>query len=91
MIIGKERQKSKVIDCTINPKWREAYDFYWYEEQDEEIEFTIFDKDVGSKDDFMGRYVAVFLQPLLFLHSRAISQMVVNFSHGEFILVVHNF
>ncbi len=53
--LGKERQKSKVISCTTNPKWREAFDLYWYEEMDDELEITIWDKDIGAKDDFMGR------------------------------------
>jgi len=55
--LGKERFKSKSISCTINPKWREAFDLYWYEEFDHELSVTVWDKDVGSKDDFMGRLV----------------------------------
>ncbi len=53
--LGRERQKTKSISNTVNPKWREAFDFYWYEELDNTMEITIWDKDVGSKDDFMGR------------------------------------
>ena len=55
--LGKERCKTKSISCTINPKWREAFDLYWYEEIDNEMEISVWDKDVGSKDDFMGRFV----------------------------------
>ena len=55
--MGKEKYKTKSIDGTVNPKWREAFDFNWFEEYDNEIEITIWDKDVGSKDDFMGRSV----------------------------------
>ena len=55
LALGRERQKSKCISSTINPKWREAFDFYWYEEMDSVLEIGIWDKDVGSKDDFMGR------------------------------------
>ena len=41
---------------TLNPKWREALDLYWYEEQDDDmLEISIWDYDVGSKDEFMGR------------------------------------
>ena len=54
-ILGREKQKSKSISNTVNPKWRESFDFYWYEELDSFMEITIWDKDVGSKDDFMGR------------------------------------
>ena len=55
--LGKERFKSKSISCTINPKWRESFDLYWHEEFDNELSLTIWDKDIGAKDDFMGRCV----------------------------------
>ena len=42
----------------IHGHCREAWDFSW-SEQDETnngvLEITVWDKDVGSKDDFMGR------------------------------------
>ena len=53
--LGKEKYKSKSKSETINPKWRESFDFNWYEELDNELEVSVWDKDVGSKDDFMGR------------------------------------
>lgn len=53
--LGREKFKTKSISNTINPKWREGFDLYWYEEFDSELEMTIWDKDLGSKDDFMGR------------------------------------
>ena len=53
--LGKEKFKSKSKSETINPKWRESFDFNWYEEFDSELEVSVWDKDVGSKDDFMGR------------------------------------
>ena len=28
--LGRERHKSKSISSTVNPKWREAFDLYWY-------------------------------------------------------------
>ena len=58
--LGKERFKSKSISCTINPKWRESFDLYWHEEFDNELSLTIWDKDIGAKDDFMGRCVLNF-------------------------------
>ncbi len=30
--LGKEKAKTKSISGTINPKWREGFDFYWYED-----------------------------------------------------------
>lgn len=53
--LGREKFKTKSISKTVNPKWREGFDLYWYEEFDNEIEISIYDKDIGSKDDFMGR------------------------------------
>lgn len=55
MAVGREKHKSKCIANTVNPKWRESFDFYWYEELDSFMDISIWDKDVGSKDDFMGR------------------------------------
>ena len=37
LALGKERQKSKVIPCTLNPKWREGFDLYWQEDTDDQI------------------------------------------------------
>ena len=54
LALGKERQKSKVIPCTLNPKWREGFDLYWQEDTDDQMEITIWDRDVGAKDDFIG-------------------------------------
>ena len=28
--LGKEKAKTKVINNTLNPKWREAMDLFWY-------------------------------------------------------------
>ena len=56
VVIGKEKDRTKSIPSTVNPKWREALDLYWYEEQDDDmLEISIWDYDVGSKDEFMGR------------------------------------
>ncbi|TRY67420.1 hypothetical protein TCAL_09079 [Tigriopus californicus] len=57
LALGREKFKTKSISNTINPKWREGFDLYWYEEFDSELEMSIWDKDIGSKDDFMGSEV----------------------------------
>lgn len=53
--LGKEKNKTKTISHTVNPKWREGFDMYWYSEYDDYLDVSVWDKDIGSKDDFMGR------------------------------------
>lgn len=56
--LAKERCRSRTISKTVNPKWREGFDLFWNEDgSDHDLEFSLFDKDIGSKDDFMGKYV----------------------------------
>ena len=52
-----------MINNTLNPKWREAIDLFWYEEVDAIIDIALYDHDVGGKDDRMGR-VAIDLREL---------------------------
>lgn len=55
--LGKEKNKTKNIPHTVNPKWREGFNLYWYEEYDDYLAITILDRDIGSKskEGFMGR------------------------------------
>ncbi|XP_066509294.1 multiple C2 and transmembrane domain-containing protein 1-like isoform X1 [Hoplias malabaricus] len=53
--MGHQKYKSKTINKTLNPQWREQFDFHLYEEQGGFIDITVWDKDAGKKDDFMGR------------------------------------
>ncbi|XP_070543600.1 multiple C2 and transmembrane domain-containing protein 1-like isoform X2 [Ptychodera flava] len=53
--LGNQKYKSKTIARTTNPKWREQFDLYWFEDQSSVLEVAVFDHDVGSKDDLMGR------------------------------------
>ncbi|KAL6465384.1 hypothetical protein MHYP_G00255170 [Metynnis hypsauchen] len=53
--MGHQKYKSKTIHKTLNPQWREQFDFHLYDEQGGFIDITIWDKDAGKKDDFMGR------------------------------------
>uniref|UniRef100_A0A6Q2YSL0 C2 domain-containing protein n=1 Tax=Esox lucius TaxID=8010 RepID=A0A6Q2YSL0_ESOLU len=52
--MGHQKYKSK-IPKTLNPQWREQFDFHLYEEHGGFIDITVWDKDAGKKDDFMGR------------------------------------
>ncbi len=45
----------QTIPKTLNPQWREQFDFHLYDEQGGFVDITVWDKDAGKKDDFMGR------------------------------------
>ncbi|XP_078572955.1 multiple C2 and transmembrane domain-containing protein 1-like isoform X9 [Branchiostoma floridae x Branchiostoma japonicum] len=53
--LGNEKYKSKVAGKTLNPRWLEQFDLHMYDDQTSVLEISVWDKDVGSKDDFMGR------------------------------------
>ncbi|XP_068995084.1 multiple C2 and transmembrane domain-containing protein 1 isoform X6 [Embiotoca jacksoni] len=53
--MGHQKYKSKTISKTLNPQWREQFDFHLYEEHGGFVDITVWDKDAGKKDDFMGR------------------------------------
>ncbi|XP_072848630.2 multiple C2 and transmembrane domain-containing protein 1 isoform X13 [Pogona vitticeps] len=53
--LGQQKYKSKIMPKTLNPQWREHFDLHLYEERGGIIEITVWDKDAGKKDDFIGR------------------------------------
>uniref|UniRef100_A0A8C5CAH8 Multiple C2 and transmembrane domain containing 1 n=1 Tax=Gadus morhua TaxID=8049 RepID=A0A8C5CAH8_GADMO len=53
--MGHQKYKSKVLAKCLNPQWREQFDFHLYEEQGGYIDITVWDRDQGRRDDFMGR------------------------------------
>ncbi|GCC35330.1 hypothetical protein chiPu_0013813 [Chiloscyllium punctatum] len=53
--MGCQKYKSKAILKTLNPKWREQFDFLLAEEKGGIIDITVWDKDSLKKDDFIGR------------------------------------
>ncbi|XP_055489302.1 multiple C2 and transmembrane domain-containing protein 1-like isoform X2 [Leucoraja erinacea] len=53
--MGCQKYKSKVILKTLNPHWREQFDFLLTNEKNDIIEITVWDKDSIKKDDFIGR------------------------------------
>ena len=53
--LGSDRYKTKTVYETLNPRWLEQFDMYLYEDQDQDLDITVWDKDQRSKDDFMGR------------------------------------
>ncbi|XP_071964600.1 multiple C2 and transmembrane domain-containing protein 1-like isoform X3 [Antedon mediterranea] len=53
--LGSEKYKSKVENKTLNPHWMEQFDLHLYDDQSNILELSVWDKDVGAKDDIMGR------------------------------------
>lgn len=46
---------AQTIAKTLNPQWREQFDLHLYDERGGFLDITVWDKDAGKKDDFMGR------------------------------------
>ncbi|XP_077295551.1 multiple C2 domain and transmembrane region protein [Arctopsyche grandis] len=55
--LGNEKYKSKVIWRSLNPCWLEQFDLHLYDDQEQLLELTVWDRDKQSKDDFLGRCV----------------------------------
>lgn len=53
--LGHQKYKSKTVPKTLNPQWREQFDMHLYEETGEVLEITVWDRDTGRRDDFIGR------------------------------------
>ncbi|EEB15778.1 conserved hypothetical protein [Pediculus humanus corporis] len=52
--LGSEKYKSKIAFKTSNPSWLEQFDLHLYDDQNQELEVTIWHKD-KSRDEFLGR------------------------------------
>ncbi|XP_016302641.1 multiple C2 and transmembrane domain-containing protein 1-like isoform X1 [Sinocyclocheilus anshuiensis] len=52
--LGPQKYKSKTIPKTLNPQWREQFDLHLYDEEGGILEITVWDKDIGRRDDFIG-------------------------------------
>uniref|UniRef100_A0AAR2JM28 Multiple C2 and transmembrane domain-containing protein 1 n=1 Tax=Pygocentrus nattereri TaxID=42514 RepID=A0AAR2JM28_PYGNA len=53
--LGNEKYKSKTMSKTLNPQWREHFDLHVFDEDGGVLEISVWDKDTGRRDDFMGR------------------------------------
>lgn len=40
---------------TLNPRWLEQFNLYFFEDQTSHLEISVYDHDVGGRDDIMGR------------------------------------
>ncbi|CAH2001215.1 unnamed protein product, partial [Acanthoscelides obtectus] len=54
--LGNEKYKSRVVWRSLNPRWLEQLDLHLYDDGDQQLEITVWDKD-RSRDDFIGRCV----------------------------------
>ncbi|XP_049818190.1 multiple C2 and transmembrane domain-containing protein-like isoform X3 [Aethina tumida] len=54
--LGNEKYKSRIIWRSLNPRWLEQLDLHLYDDGDQQLEITVWDKD-RSRDDFIGRCV----------------------------------
>lgn len=54
--LGNEKYKSRIIWRSLNPRWLEQFDLHLYDDGDQTLELTVWDKD-RSRDDFIGRTV----------------------------------
>ncbi|XP_077145385.1 multiple C2 and transmembrane domain-containing protein 1 isoform X4 [Ranitomeya variabilis] len=53
--LGHQKYKSKTLPKTLNPQWREQFNMQLFEEHGGIIDITVWDKDAGKRDDFIGR------------------------------------
>ncbi|KAK7933134.1 hypothetical protein WMY93_004030 [Mugilogobius chulae] len=84
--MGHQKYKSKTMPKTLNPQWREQFDFHLYEEQGGYVDITLWDKDAGKKDDFMGR-CTVDLSLLSKEHTHKL-EVPLEEGEGELVLLV---
>ncbi|XP_044263295.1 multiple C2 and transmembrane domain-containing protein isoform X2 [Tribolium madens] len=54
--LGNEKYKSRIVWRSLNPRWLEQFDLHLYDDGDQQLEITVWDKD-RSRDDFIGRCV----------------------------------
>ncbi|XP_016093251.1 extended synaptotagmin-3 isoform X2 [Sinocyclocheilus grahami] len=53
--VGNQQFKTKTIKETLNPRWKEVYEFVIHEAPGQELEVKLYDEDTDA-DDFLGRF-----------------------------------
>ncbi|KAK5851537.1 hypothetical protein PBY51_023084 [Eleginops maclovinus] len=53
--LGHQKYRSKTVPKTLSPQWREQFDLHLFEETGGVLEITVWDRDTGRRDDFIGR------------------------------------
>ncbi|CAG9762330.1 unnamed protein product [Ceutorhynchus assimilis] len=71
--LGNEKYKSRIIWRSLNPRWLEQLDLHLYDDGDQQLEITVWDKD-RTKDDYIGRVFIVCLRlvPTTLYYSEAL-------------------
>ncbi|XP_035041112.1 multiple C2 and transmembrane domain-containing protein 1 isoform X3 [Hippoglossus stenolepis] len=54
--LGHQKYRSKCVPKTLSPQWREQFDMHLFDEIGGVLEITVWDRDTGRRDDFIGRY-----------------------------------
>ncbi|CAN9504602.1 unnamed protein product [Ophioblennius macclurei] len=53
--LGPQKYRSKTVPKTLSPQWREQFDLHLFEETGGILDVTVWDRDTGRRDDFIGR------------------------------------
>ncbi|XP_051539773.1 multiple C2 and transmembrane domain-containing protein 1-like isoform X2 [Myxocyprinus asiaticus] len=53
--LGHQKYRSKTIPKTLNPQWREQFDLHLFDEEGGVLEISVWDRDLGRRDDFIGQ------------------------------------
>ena len=54
--LGKDKQRTKTLSNTMNPKWKESLDLSWVESgKDDVLNCALYDRNMAAKDEYLGR------------------------------------
>lgn len=68
----------QTVPKTLSPQWREQFDLHLYEETGGVLEITVWDKDTGRRDDFIGRSESALFDELLYINLKVHFQFSLN-------------
>jgi Ca2+-dependent lipid-binding protein len=74
--------KTSVKKHTLQPEFNEEFVFQHVQLQElinKTLQITVFDKDMGKKDDYIGKYFSLRKYPLIFLYFRWYSVRSIQF------------
>ncbi|XP_044745710.1 multiple C2 and transmembrane domain-containing protein-like isoform X2 [Coccinella septempunctata] len=53
--LGNEKHKTRTVWRSSNPRWLEQFDLHLYDDGDQQLEITVWDKDSRNRDNCIGR------------------------------------